>query len=158
MSTSRFWEIGFDQDSNLDLRGAGWYETRLQTRLAISSFSQVSLSATFLFQHANFPGDRYLFSNTNERKMQQKFSEFIEYSSSQICCLSYSAVEYCSKETQDWDFNKFRQQRQMIQITKKMLNCFSTKMKEKNLKIFWSTCLYYLRKEKVSENKVNVKS
>ena len=70
-----------------------------------------------LLQHANFSGDRYLFSN-KWTKNAMTISEFIEYSPSYLLILIPSR-NTAQRRTQHKDFNKFRQQRQIIQITKK---------------------------------------
>ena len=88
IGTSRFWEIGFDQDSNLDLRGANWPETRLQTRLAISSFSRVSQNCqlSFFFNTQISLGTDTCFSDTKNEKMQRKFLSLSN--TRQVICLS----------------------------------------------------------------------
>ena len=138
----------------LDLRGAGWSETGLQTRLAISSFSQVSLSAAFLFQHANFSGDRFLFSN-KWTKNAMTISEFIEYSPSYLLVLipSWNTAQ---RRTQHKDFNKFRQQRQMIQITKKRCSiAFQPKWRENEISRSFDQ-LAVLFQRKFSKTKLNL--
>ena len=116
----------------LDLRGAGWPETRLQTRLAISSFSQVSLSANFLLNTQIFLGTDTCFQ-TQRTKNATKISEFIEYSPSYLLVLILS-WNTAQRRTQHKDFNKFRQQRQMIQITKKNVQLLLSNSNEKKTK------------------------
>ena len=128
----------------LDLRGADWPETRLQTRLAISSFSQVSqrLSANFPFNtQISLGTDTFFQTQMNENAT--KISEFIEYSPSYLLVLILS-WNTAQRRTQHKDLNKFRQQRQMIQITKKKCSiAFQPNERKPNLKIFWSICLCF---------------
>ena len=67
----------------------------------------------------------------------QRTTELIEILAKLACYLFYSTVEYCSKRTQHWDFNKFsNKQRRMIQNAQACSNCENkSKLQKTNLKI-----------------------
>ena len=126
IGTSKFWEIGFDQDRTGNLQGAGWPETRVKTRLAILSFcSGFTNSQLTSFQTQNNFWDWYTKWKCNESIFWQNFWAY-QILAKLSACLN-ATVEYCSKGDSTRRFQQVWQQ-------KKCSIAFSTKEDETKMK------------------------